>query len=320
MSYVDTLYYDLKEATEILSKNLTISNLSPKKLIKYIAQFQIPMHIYGFGFSMTGDFDSLTMYSKSRSSFLTDVESELSGWNTETGSLFQISDDFVKLFQFHDTLPISEFQDVIPIATLQYANNASDSLKLTMASFKYYGEGFKVLALYPYISANNYNKEELSQGFINGIKIKPRFIADEMYDISDSFFDICLNIEKFIVNFDDLLLLRNNLYHLESYLSGKEEYSPSFVENKKNITRQKNNRGVSQKKINAKLTAKAFAEYFWKQDKNNEIKIRQMCEKVYFSLFETEYKDQLPEQFISIKSWIKDIAPKYASEAGRNKE
>lgn len=319
MSIVDALYYDLTEVTEILSKKLSINNLTPRKLIKYIAQFKIPVHIYGFGFSITGDFNSLPQYYKSNHKFLTHVERELSGWNTETGSLFKISDDFVKLFQFHNTLPVSQFEDVISLIALQYANNATESLRLTMSEFKNKEESFEVLALYPYIVTNNENKEELFKGFKDGFEIKPKFIAGDVYKNEDTLCGIDLSIENFIVNFDDLILIKKSLHQLESYLSGEEMYSPLFVEIEKKKLSNKN-RGVSQRKINAKLTAKAFAEYFWKQDKVEEIKIGQMCEKVYFALFETEYKDQLPDQFISIKLWIKDVAPSYASEAGRNKE
>lgn len=320
MSNIEPLYYDLNEASEVLSKRLSIQNLTTKKLIKFIAQFKIPLHVYGCGFSITGDFNSLEKHCKTKDNFLIDVENDLSKRNIETGSLFQISDEFITLFQFHNTLSIPQFIDVIPLTTLQFSNNAIESLRLTMQNFKKKEENFEVLAIYAHIAVNSdYDNLDLSEGFINGMELKPKFNIGEAYKINENGFNFCLNINDFTVNFDDLILIKSNLHQLESYLSGEEVFSSNFIENTHQIKPRIRNSGVSIRKTNAKLIAKAFAKFFWAQDKKQEIKIKRMCENVYFALYETEHKDQLPDQYISIKEWIKDIAPDYASEAGRNK-
>lgn len=321
MSNVEALYYDLNDATEILSKRLSIHNLTTKKIIKFIAQFKIPLHVYGFGFSITGDFNSLQQYSKPKDDFLIRVEKDLSERNTETGSLFQISDEIVTLFQFHNTLPVSQFSDVIPLSTLRYANSAIESLRLTMDDFKNKEEGFEVLALYAHITVNYlYDGEDLSKGLINGIQIKPKFNVWETYEIDENEFDMCLNIGDFTVKFDDLILIKSNLHRLEAYLSGNEISSPIFIENRIQQKPRIKNPGVSQQKINAKIVAQAFAKHFWALDKNQSIKIKDMTTNVYIALKETEYLAQLPDKTISLKDWIKDVAPSYAREAGRPKE
>ncbi|OTG98364.1 hypothetical protein B9T24_03235 [Acinetobacter sp. ANC 4654] len=111
----------------------------------------------------------------------------------------------------------------------------------------------------------------------------------------------------FIKNDDVMAILNNNFYD-------DMEPEPQKIKNEAKPI------GISQEKIEAKRYAKNIADYLWKKDKTKEIKIGQMCENVYSALFETNHKDQLPDRVISIRSWIKDVAPAYASEAGRNKE
>lgn len=78
--------------------------------------------------------------------------------------------------------------------------------------------------------------------------------------------------------------------------------------------------GKSRAKEHAQLAAQTLASYLWNQDKENKIKIGEMCEHVWGELHETEHREQLPDQPISIKGWIKDKAPEYAREPGRTKE
>lgn len=75
--------------------------------------------------------------------------------------------------------------------------------------------------------------------------------------------------------------------------------------------------GVSPEKLNAKLAAATLAEYLWRQDKNQIIKIKDMAINVYTELYQTEHQSQLPDNKDSLKDWIKDVAPSYARESGR---
>lgn len=70
----------------------------------------------------------------------------------------------------------------------------------------------------------------------------------------------------------------------------------------------------------AQLAAKTLANYLWNQDTDNKIKIKEMAITVHAELNRTEHRNELPDQSVSLKKWIEDIAPEYAREAGRPKE
>lgn len=79
-------------------------------------------------------------------------------------------------------------------------------------------------------------------------------------------------------------------------------------------------RGKSRAKEHAQLAAKTLANYLWNQDTDNKIKIKEMAITVYAELNQTEHHSQLPDQSVSLKKWIEDIAPDYAREPGRTRE
>lgn len=78
--------------------------------------------------------------------------------------------------------------------------------------------------------------------------------------------------------------------------------------------------GKSRAKEHAQVAAKTLATYLWNQDTDKKIKIKEMTFMVYAELNQTEHHTQLPDQPISIKDWIKEVAPEYAREPGRTKE
>lgn len=78
-------------------------------------------------------------------------------------------------------------------------------------------------------------------------------------------------------------------------------------------------RGKSRAKEHAQLAAKAIAIHEWKNDREKQIKIGEMCEIVWSTLIETEHMQELPSKPESLKDWIKRVAPAYAQEPGRPK-
>ena len=78
--------------------------------------------------------------------------------------------------------------------------------------------------------------------------------------------------------------------------------------------------GVSQAKVDAKLAAATLADYLWRKDTDQKIKIKDMATTVLIDLKQTSHIDQLPENPESLKKWIEEIAPPYAREAGRPTE
>ena len=95
----------------------------------------------------------------------------------------------------------------------------------------------------------------------------------------------------------------------------------AYVESPKTIIKiTKSPKGKSKYKEMAQFAAQTLANFLWKEDKDNKIKIKEMSIQVYAALNQTEHREQLPDQPVSLKKWIEDIAPEYAREAGRPKE
>lgn len=96
--------------------------------------------------------------------------------------------------------------------------------------------------------------------------------------------------------------------------------------NKQSIERAENDNalkpkaGISFEKQQAKEAAAIIARLLWELDTNKQIKMTDMCHKVYSALHNSAFYNQLPDQPKSIKQWIASTAPQYASKAGRPSE
>lgn len=90
------------------------------------------------------------------------------------------------------------------------------------------------------------------------------------------------------------------------------------LENEFNDTFQ-SRQGVGKAKILAKEVAKHVAKKLWEEDKDKKIKVTEMATAVYVELQKCYLADQLTDQAVSLKDWIRDIAPEYARKGGRPK-
>jgi hypothetical protein len=77
--------------------------------------------------------------------------------------------------------------------------------------------------------------------------------------------------------------------------------------------------GKSDEKKAAQNAAKEIAKKQWEMDKEQKIRIGEMCEIVWGILYESEHQPELPDKPECLKKWIRDIAPEYASKKGRPK-
>lgn len=320
MTIANALYYDLDEVCEILSKKLLTSNLTPQRLIKYIYQFEISTHIFGYGFSITCDFNFASKPTTDNIKYFRRLESVLSGWNFDQGSIFELDQSDVCFFLFQDTVRVCTLKNMVPLIVFGKANNAIEAIQTLGFDLNQFKD-LKISNFRPYIDTNYINLNELKSRSVSNMDIKPKLIIDPIYD-EDDFIEPVQNIdiEGLLIKLSDLVITQSNLKKLELFLDNPQEFTASsFESNKPKVSQSRQHSGVSQQKVRAKLVAKAFAEHFWQQDTQNLIKIGTMCDKVYWALIDTEYKNELPEKNESIKTWIKDIAPIYAREAGRNK-
>lgn len=108
---------------------------------------------------------------------------------------------------------------------------------------------------------------------------------------------------------DDLLIMHKDLISLEEDISENKPFN-----DRKIFAPRK---GVSNRKLLAKEFAKHIALEYWSQDNEKLIKIGEMCEIVWSELVNSGFVRELPDHTKSLKPWIKEIAPSYASEAGR---
>lgn len=124
------------------------------------------------------------------------------------------------------------------------------------------------------------------------------------FDKRDTFSFPELNIK-----IDDIVILHKDLLNFE-----KEIFNNEVISNESKFIAR---RGISHKKILAKETAKHIAQEQWIQDTENKIKIGEMCNIVWAKLLESSFHKELPNNIENLRPWIKEVAPPYASEAGR---
>lgn len=121
------------------------------------------------------------------------------------------------------------------------------------------------------------------------------------------------------INRTDLLITH---YQLSRIIEGSLKLRGRKVETIETLIEKQiqKPRGISPARERAKLAAKTLANYLWSQDRDNKIKIKEMAITVYAELSQTEHRIELPDQAISLKDWIKEVAPPYSREPGRTKE
>lgn len=72
-------------------------------------------------------------------------------------------------------------------------------------------------------------------------------------------------------------------------------------------------------KAAARERAKEIASERWNKDTEHKIRLGQMADLVWKVLVDEGYTDYLPNTAVSIKIWIKPVAPTYACKGGRPK-
>lgn len=71
------------------------------------------------------------------------------------------------------------------------------------------------------------------------------------------------------------------------------------------------------KKLEAQKAACALAEEMWEEDKDKKIRISEMATNVFIALQNSEHADNLPDHHVTVKDWIKSVAPDYARKGGK---
>ena len=122
-----------------------------------------------------------------------------------------------------------------------------------------------------------------------------------------------------IVRQKDLCITHNQLLRVlnsELCVRDSQSINQKDLEERHGFSKPK---GKSDAKEYAQISARAIALHLWKNDKEELIKTGEMCQIVWSTLYDSEYRDELPDKPESIKSWIKCISPEYAKLGGRKK-
>lgn len=328
-------FYTLQEAADYLNEKYKKYVCTDSTLLKQLLAYKIPTHVYSFGLNTFGsEFifknDLLPRKQKERwldkqDDIVADLGEFLKAEGSKTGLFLELRhQDLVQIYMQKQVITHS-FKDVIPF---EYINNSTNLREVIEEMWK---ETISYANENPHHNLQEQvdNTKEL---FDNFVAVDEILNSKDMQDFSckKQYLDIkpqIVEIEKntgyledfsfFKIISEDLFILKKNLGLLEKYLIGEEMYEQRY---KPLIKITQSPRGKSKDKEMAQFAAKTLAAYLWSKDTENKIKIKEMAIIINAELNRTEHYAQLPEQSISLKKWIEDVAPEYAREAGRPRE
>ena len=326
LSFDTAEYYSLQEASEYLNRKHKTDNLTPKKLLKQISSRDINIFIHFRMDNLSNRDKPLRIQFDAYDSNVFSTETNIFHLNKK--DLKPILEILKKLERFVsnrliDELYMGSFLFRVSKETLfnmslnnnpnskaflfsldgfirrpNYNDNPSNPTQLEEWQLTIEDENYQLreIGLLEFV-IDSTNDEEL-QDFKDKAPFSCSF--EKRNDFSFAFFDISPT---------DLIILHKDLIILEEQIATNRP-------NEEQV-RFEPRKGISQKKILAKEYAKHIAEEHWKQDVKNEIKISEMCELVWSKLVESSFNEELPNYARSLKPWIKEVAPEYASEGGR---
>ena len=345
LSFDTAEYYNLQEACDYLNRRFKTNSITSKKLLKRIYEFDLDAYIYGRGFYLMGShylnedklyfLDKLDKDSEDYQIYTTEIDTYLFFCDVkpsltckELGVFIQLSHRMISNLLLLGRTEISdEWADIEGLLPHNRLNaNPKDVEEFLSPSDRprtYEGQGYKFdkikvvesryQPILPQESIEEYGLEKaLSR--IN-MKVLDYYHLEDYqikhYEGINSSFN---NEETYSLNLeatpDDILILHKDLELLINFIienkPAVEKTEPSF-----------NRKGISFKKGLAKELAKHLAQVQWTQDTENKIKIGEMCNIVWAKLVDYNFSKELPNHIESLKPWIKEVAPPYASEAGR---
>ncbi|MBF4490585.1 hypothetical protein IOD06_11880 [Psychrobacter sp. N25K4-3-2] len=329
-------YYKLQEASDFLNVKHATQNTTPIKLLKKAIEYKVRLFIYGKNFSIDGDYVFESFLSKENQKYSDMSEAEklerreynkkingviddmLSELLNDRGAFLQIKNEAIEtlpLIHKIDTQNIGEgdlFEGLLPIDNLKAESNNLEFIKPYLLNKFNNSVGF-TLAHYPKIEIYYDLEEELDAALNNAIEKCSLKIIDYFCVHKEE--NKLLIIEPYFeITLDDLIILDDDLVKLEQLILGND-ITENIQTNFSPITLGR--KGLSQGKALAQHIARHIAEKEWQADKGQEVRMSDMTNIVWAKLHKLGFSNELPDQARSLKPWIRDIAPDYASEAGR---
>lgn len=302
-------FYSLEQAVSILNQDTKYQIFEPESLLLMALNYDLKLHVL-----FTGNWNVNIEHKEGfdHDDILKTVI-KLSS-HLSNGGLFELNQMSLKYLYSGDKTKSFEyyFLDCVPIADVfLYSENYIREVI----------QGFNNLPFPPHTLTDF--KFTLQTPFIDSSPVDSRLSCDfELFGNAidqhegDLFFPI-IGLNNIYITYKELNnILNNNLTVRTNHRLKINDYMNTENSNKfKTI-------GVSQAKLNAKLAAQTLADYFWKKDTDKKIKIKDMAIQIYAELYNTEHKEQLPNDQISIKDWIVQIADKYphSRAGGRTKQ
>lgn len=341
LSFNTAEYYSLQEASEYLNIKYKIDNITPKKILKRIYEFDIDSYFYGKGFYLLGthyinDFkflDDLDEESEKFQIYMNQIDSYLifcdfmpSMYCKDSGLFMKLNKRMTGQLLFSNRIEVSDewadIEGLLPHDRLNAdPNNVEEFLAPTyiprnhddedpaLSQIKVERSSYLPILPKEYIdevglqkALKRINLSVLEHYHFEDYQIEGYEGSNIIYSNKDT---IVLSLE---VTNEDVLILHKDLEKLEKYIIRHQQPIEEDSQFKK--------KGVSPKLLKAKLVADAHAQHLWLRDHDQKIRISEMCELVWNYLVDTEYRKMLPERKSTLKNWFSSI-PQYASEAGR---
>ena len=305
-------FYTLKQAAKELNRILKVDYYDSKKLLSIALVYDLKLHAYFRGdISVFVDMDFYFRNKRELATTIKEITEEIINFEIAAfGALLEINTHSIeKIYHFGQSAlnddGLENITNLNADATNQHHFLSYSPLK--QKYLKYISEQevkeIKILGIYPV--RNTITKENPT---------RPRKYSTYRNEDNE-------DIYHPIITREDIFLTHTQLTRVADGVLSIREANPHDTPKNEIPNSYKNRKpqGKSQAKEHAQLAARTLANYLWNQDTDNKIKIKEMAITVHAELNQTEHHDQLPDQSVSLKDWIKDIAPEYAREAGRSK-
>lgn len=331
-------FYSLKEASKELNHRLQTDYYDPKKLLLLAYTYDLKLHIYSQGWK--GHHSLEVEFTPEYSAQLEDRSDlskylEVNGRKDATvnaiakemaldlvlGCLLELTTETIQHFQFKKTQKfetnlINNFEILLLPDAISTDVSHNPIKKLNFKE--------QLPSILDFDYEDNIDRETL-ESIVNleivGIQLeKPDSVMDlqAIPKPNDPVFVPEENEEIFsyVIHRKDILISH---YQLTRIIDGTLNIrdKPLYNINEKIQKSPKKPQGKSKEKIAAQIAARETAKHYWRKDKEQKIRMGEMCQLVWDSLCGSEYHPELPDKPESLRDWIKDIAPEYASEQGR---
>ncbi|MBF2720034.1 hypothetical protein IP510_09095 [Psychrobacter sp. NG254] len=359
LSFNTAEYYSMQEASEYLNTKYNVDNITPKKILKRIYEFDVDSYFYGKGFYLLGthsisdlddlddldnldnldnlnNLDDLDEGSENLQDYINKIDSYLifcdfmpSMHCIGNGLFMKLNKRMIGQLVFSNRIEVSDewadLEGLLPQDRLDAnPNDTEEFLTPNFIPRNNRDDGYK------------FNKIKVERSTF--LPILPKEYIDDIglqkalkrinLTVLEHYHFKDYQIESYegsniIYSNKDTIVLNLEVTNEDVLILHKdlEKLEKHIIDYQQPIDEisEFKRKGVSPKLLKAKLVANAHAQYLWSKDYDKKIRIGEMCELIWSYLIDTEHSEMLPERKATLKKWL-SLIPDYASEAGRPNE